>query len=402
MLSNELLHWLFKVLQPEYKDPKTTYQHVAVLLTQHATLKPRTRVFTYETGEPKLLLSLYGSLPVPIGQATYKIPIELWLPHEYGAAAPMCYVVPTSKMIIQPGNYVDSSGKCYLPLLANWTAANNLIQLADSLIKVFAIEPPVYAKPETPVRPVQPVQPARAQPVQVQPVQPVQVQQLQQLQAQDTGKSSSKYDSPPPLPPLPKDIRNMASPVNQQAELNKIEIPNIMDSELSIENKKNSDLIQNLEQKLNEIYKTEVSPSLDKFSSHINKIKYSINQIDEIFKYENESITKINNQINKNTECLNSSILKAQQVISQSDTSSSNINIDEIIVAETVVFNQIYELVAEDLAISDTIYTLSKAFDNGNISLANFTKFTRSLAREQFIIRSTSLKIAKLINLNLD
>ncbi|ODV74722.1 ubiquitin-binding ESCRT-I subunit protein STP22, partial [Cyberlindnera jadinii NRRL Y-1542] len=165
MLSNELLHWLFRVLQPEYSDPRTTYHDVAVLLQRYPTLKPRTRVYTYETGESALLLDIYGALPSRINGEVYRIPVEVWIPHEYPLASPIAYVTPTEKMVLQPGNHVDTNGKCYLEYTANWSAErrSNVAGLCDDLCLVFAKEPPVFAKPTQPI--VQPVVKPVVQPV---------------------------------------------------------------------------------------------------------------------------------------------------------------------------------------------------------------------------------------------
>ncbi|CEP21612.1 K12183 ESCRT-I complex subunit TSG101 [Cyberlindnera jadinii] len=71
-----------------------------------------------------------------------------------------------------------------------------------------------------------------------------------------------------------------------------------------------------------------------------------------------------------------------------------------MICAENVVYNQLYDLVAEDQAIGDTIYVLTKAYDNGNVPLPSFIKHTRSLAREQFFKKAMIVKISQMLNLN--
>ncbi|KAF3912575.1 hypothetical protein ABW21_db0204074 [Orbilia brochopaga] len=49
-------------------------------------------------------------------------------------------------------------------------------------------------------------------------------------------------------------------------------------------------------------------------------------------------------------------------------------NIDGVVVAPTVVHNQLYELVTDDMAIEDTIYVLGKALDKERITLDIFLK----------------------------
>jgi len=51
-------------------------------------------------------------------------------------------------------------------------------------------------------------------------------------------------------------------------------------------------------------------------------------------------------------------------------------------------------IVAEDHAIEDTIYVLSKALDRDQIKLEPFMKHTRTLAREQFLKKALVVKIS--------
>ncbi|CAZ86574.1 unnamed protein product [Tuber melanosporum] len=67
--------------------------------------------------------------------------------------------------------------------------------------------------------------------------------------------------------------------------------------------------------------------------------------------------------------------------------------VDAVVVGLTVVHAQLYELVTEDRAIEDTIYVLGKALDRERISLEVFLKHTRTLAREQFLLRALVKKI---------
>ncbi|KAK6526260.1 hypothetical protein TWF694_004866 [Orbilia ellipsospora] len=74
-------------------------------------------------------------------------------------------------------------------------------------------------------------------------------------------------------------------------------------------------------------------------------------------------------------------------------------NIDAVVVAPTVVHNQLYELVTDDMAIEDTIYVLGKALDKERVTLDVFLKHTRALAREQFMKRALVKKISKQIGM---
>nr|2F66_A Chain A, Suppressor protein STP22 of temperature-sensitive alpha-factor receptor and arginine permease [Saccharomyces cerevisiae]2F66_D Chain D, Suppressor protein STP22 of temperature-sensitive alpha-factor receptor and arginine permease [Saccharomyces cerevisiae]2F6M_A Chain A, Suppressor protein STP22 of temperature-sensitive alpha-factor receptor and arginine permease [Saccharomyces cerevisiae]2F6M_C Chain C, Suppressor protein STP22 of temperature-sensitive alpha-factor receptor and argi len=49
--------------------------------------------------------------------------------------------------------------------------------------------------------------------------------------------------------------------------------------------------------------------------------------------------------------------------------------------------NQLYNLVAQDYALTDTIEALSRMLHRGTIPLDTFVKQGRELARQQFLVR---------------
>jgi ESCRT-I complex subunit TSG101 len=59
----------------------------------------------------------------------------------------------------------------------------------------------------------------------------------------------------------------------------------------------------------------------------------------------------------------------------------------------------LFELVADDHAIDDTIYILGKALNAGKLDIVAFMKVTRTLAVEQFMRRALVAKIHKTIGL---
>ncbi|KAJ7709942.1 UEV domain-containing protein [Mycena rosella] len=67
--------------------------------------------------------------------------------------------------------------------------------------------------------------------------------------------------------------------------------------------------------------------------------------------------------------------------------------VDELVCSTTIVHNQLINLVAEDNAIEDTIYHLSKALNSGRIDLERFLRSCRLLAEEQFMKRALIEKI---------
>lgn len=55
----------------------------------------------------------------PVGNV-YNIPVCLWLLDTYPYNPPICFVKPTSAMMIKTGKHIDANGKIYLPYLHEW------------------------------------------------------------------------------------------------------------------------------------------------------------------------------------------------------------------------------------------------------------------------------------------
>jgi ESCRT-I complex subunit TSG101 len=99
---------------------------------------------------------------------------------------------------------------------------------------------------------------------------------------------------------------------------------------------------------------------------------------------EFDMLSQLSSLLMSNTSILHDSLRKADIVIERS-RSHPETEIDDLLVAPTVVGNQLYTLVAEERAIGDAIFAISRAMEKGRISAAVFTKCTRSLAREWYI-----------------
>ncbi|KAI9767808.1 MAG: hypothetical protein M1840_005489 [Geoglossum simile] len=180
-VPQRVLNWLYSVLTSEYQDVNRTYNDVAQTLSHYSSLSPRTDVYTYETGQPALLVVLSGTLPVNFRGTTYRFPLSIWVPHAYPREAPMVYVTPTGEIVVRPGQHVGGDGRCYHPYLANWAefwSRSTILDLLAVLRDVFAKEPPVVSKQPPPQTP-----------------------QIRQEMA-----------PPPPVPPLPPELGSSLPP----------------------------------------------------------------------------------------------------------------------------------------------------------------------------------------------
>lgn len=103
-------------------------------------------------------------------------------------------------------------------------------------------------------------------------------------------------------------------------------------------------------------------------------------------------LNQLSNFLTSNTTILHEALHKADGVIEGSRRHPAP-DIDELLVAPTVVSNQLYALVAEERALGDVIFMLGRAVERGRISPAVFAKTTRSLAREWYLKKALVRKI---------
>ncbi|KAI2778528.1 UEV-domain-containing protein [Daldinia loculata] len=95
-----------------------------------------------------------------------------------------------------------------------------------------------------------------------------------------------------------------------------------------------------------------------------------------------------------NTSILQHSLQEADRVVSNARTRAPP-PIDDLLVAPTVVANQLYDVVAEERALGDAIFVLGRAVERGRISPAVFARTTRGLAREWFLKKALARKIGR-------
>lgn len=109
---------------------------------------------------------------------------------------------------------------------------------------------------------------------------------------------------------------------------------------------------------------------------------------------EMQALESLNSLLASNTSVLHSALRDADAVIDSSQHRTAP-NIDEILVAPTVVGNQLYELVCEERSLGDAIFVLGRAVEKGRISPQVFAKMTRSLAREWYLKKALIKKISR-------
>jgi ESCRT-I complex subunit TSG101 len=122
-----------------YNDGNRVFADVDATLSLNPTLRPKTDVYSsvtclersltrpltasiiaYDDGRTQLLLCVHGLLPIDYRQASYHIPIAVWITRQYPREAPLSFVVPTSDMLVKPSKHISVSGLCRIEYVLNW------------------------------------------------------------------------------------------------------------------------------------------------------------------------------------------------------------------------------------------------------------------------------------------
>ncbi|RDW36013.1 UEV domain-domain-containing protein [Yarrowia lipolytica] len=468
-LPPALTQWLRNVLLPEYPHLDRTYNDTLDALTRYPTLRPRTSVYTDEYGKPALLLCLHGTVPSVIAGDTYKIPVEVWVPHRYPDEGPFAYVRPTSTMMLSPGNYVDNNGRCYHPYISEWGSDpqnTNLATFLRVLSDIFSKEPPVYSRPtpEYGPPPTYPSQNDQQQTHQMQrppplapqsgmPIQPVQTGQHavppvtnhtgQHIQQQPMrtgpvdlgGSSTHASEAVPPLPPKPPQQWNQGAvpqppaqyaqyaqhaqhplqashhpqarggPLSQQFtphHRSRASRTDIMDMDTAKSSDEpappkppNPERMKALDDLHSQLKKEAdaIQANVQADDAQIEGLWMKLSSLEAGVSSEVLLLRQLEAQADKNNKILSDKMDQARRVITQARACEIP-DIDSAVCAENVVFNQLYDLTAQEQAIDDTIYALSLALDREKITVEPFMKHVRNLAREKFIKVATIDKIA--------
>ncbi|EJS44551.1 stp22p [Saccharomyces arboricola H-6] len=353
-----VVNWLFKVIQPIYDDGRRTFHDSLALLDKFHSLRPRTRVFTYSDGTPQLLLSIYGN--------TSGVPVIMWVPNLYPVRPPFISIdlenfdmnTLSSSLPIQA--YIDSNGWITTPMLDHWdSAAMNLTMVVQELVSLLN-EPSQDRAPSLPPKPnVQSQQEHTTPPLPPKP-------NLSQVQ--------------PPLPP----------PLSPQPPSTVVDLMDMDNTDLSLTN--HHEMLQNLQSIVNELYHEDVDYVADKILARQTIMQDSIARFHEMIAIDKNHLQAVEQTIVRTMHSLNAQIdaLTAERATVQHFSSTSSLaeeDVNSIVVAQTDGLNQLYNLVARDYALTNTIECLSRMLHRGTVPLDTFVKQSRELARQQFLVR---------------
>jgi ESCRT-I complex subunit TSG101 len=112
-------------------------------------------------------------------------------------------------------------------------------------------------------------------------------------------------------------------------------------------------------------------------------------------------LERLDATLSSNEHILHRSIQDCTTTISEAK-SKKQPPIDEVLVAPTLVAQQLWTLTAEEAACREAMYVLQKAVDRGRISGNDFVRQMRGLGRESFLKMVLARKCARGLGLDAD
>ncbi|XP_069757436.1 ubiquitin-conjugating enzyme E2 variant 3 isoform X2 [Narcine bancroftii] len=132
----------------KYKFRDLTLKELKDVHKKFPELKSSLDTYTFSDGSQKELLNVIGTIPVRYQGSSYNIPIRIWILDSHPFGPPLCFLSPTSKMVIRVGKHVDTQGRIYLPYLQHWSYPKmDMIGLLSEIITNFEEETPLYMRP---------------------------------------------------------------------------------------------------------------------------------------------------------------------------------------------------------------------------------------------------------------
>ncbi|XP_064193201.1 tumor susceptibility gene 101 protein-like [Anguilla rostrata] len=382
---------LKKMLSKQYKYRDLTVREVINVTSQYKDLKPVMDAYVFNDGSSKDLMSLTGTVPVSYRGNVYNIPVCLWLLDSYPYNPPICFVKPTSAMMIKTGKHIDANGKIYLPYLHEWKhPQSDLYGLIQVMIVVFGEEPPVFSRPTTQAA-YQPF-PATGPPNQsYMPGVPA-------VSPYGPAHSPSPGGYPGYAYPSGNSYPTTAGPTHYSSQN---PVPSVVPSRDGTigEDTIRASLISAVSDKLRWRMKEE----MDRAQAELDALKRTEEDLKRGHQRLEEMVSRLDQEVaevDRNIDLLKRKDEELSAALEKMENQSENNDIDDVIVPTAPLYKQILNLYAEENAIEDTIFYLGEALRRGVIDLEVFLKHVRLLSRKQFQLRALMQKARKTAGLS--
>ena len=318
------------------------------------SLRPNVGVFQTASGNITLFY-LSGVVPITYMGNNYNIPVTMYFDPPYPNQPPRVFVTPTADMVIKPNHRsVDMNGRVYLPQLTNWSPyTSSLVEIVGILSSIFSAEPPVNSKKTISPAPVVAPQPLTAVVV--------------------GGPTRSDH--------LVKSISvklRAKLPVKLKADVDAI-------NELRTKNAQFSSHMKEME-RLNRQCNNDLVPKLERKKMDLEKL------IAETVAWN------ATNQIP--VVATTTTKPDADNTVEPPPTTNNKTAVLKYLDAESVVGQQIIDLLAEECAIEDLIDALNELNRRGKLTMSDLLKEIRALTRRLFEVKMIKKKALVVIQTN--
>ncbi|XP_049579141.1 tumor susceptibility 101a [Syngnathus scovelli] len=376
-----------KKMLKQYKYRDLTVREITNVISRYKDLKPVMDGYVFNDGSTRDLMSLTGTVPVTFRGTIYNIPVCLWMLDTYPFNPPICFVKPTSTMMIKVGKHIDANGKIYLPYLHEWKhPQSDLFGLVQVMILVFGEEPPVFSRPTTQA-PYQAFQAAG-------PPNSSYVPGMPAVSPYGPSPNAGGY----PGYQYPGSYPATSGPTHYPAQTPVSTVGSNRDGTIG-EDTIRASLISAVSDKLRWRMKEE----MDRAQAELDALKRTEEDLKKGHQKLEDMISRLDQEVadvDRNIELLNRKDEELTEALEKMENQSENNDIDDIIVPTAPLYKQILNLYAEENAIEDTIFYLGEALRRGVIDLEVFLKHVRLLSRKQFQLRALMQKARKTAGLS--
>uniref|UniRef100_A0A3Q1J2S4 Tumor susceptibility 101a n=1 Tax=Anabas testudineus TaxID=64144 RepID=A0A3Q1J2S4_ANATE len=363
-----------KKMLKQYKYRDLTVREITNVISQYKDLKPVMDAYVFNDGSTRDLMSLTGTVPVSYRGNVYNIPVCLWLLDTYPYNPPICFVKPTSAMMIKTGKHIDANGKIYLPYLHEWKhPQSDLYGLIQVMIVVFGEEPPVFSRPTTQAP-------------------------YQAFQALSSGSITICSGYPGYQYPGGNSYPATAGPAHYPTQTPVSTVGPSRDGTIG-EDTIRASLISAVSDKLRWRMKEE----MDRAQAELDALKRTEEDLKKGHQKLEDMVLRLDQEVtdvDRNIELLKRKDEELSEALEKMENQSENNDIDDVIVPTAPLYKQILNLYAEENAIEDTIFYLGEALRRGVIDLEVFLKHVRLLSRKQFQLRALMQKARKTAGLS--
>ncbi|PJF19563.1 hypothetical protein PSACC_00619 [Paramicrosporidium saccamoebae] len=321
-------------------------------------------VIDMQLGPSQLLICLFGTLQCGV----HNIPIEVWLPKAYPREAPYLFIRPSPGIAIRATQHIDPSGRVFHPMLNMWRPESSVAEILRILVSLLAVDPPFHPGTGRPVYASQTMGPMGS-------YAPPAVASPRGNYASPGAASSASPMSGYTPSVVANSTRDFISPQGPQSILPD-DLPRLRKM-----------LQEKLNRRFNALQKEAALES--------DRILAENTQLSEGEKRLAGGLAKILEETARMEEEIDLVRSQKERIRQLVNTEQSEVDYDTLVMPHGPISKQIMDVVAMDLATQDLIYTISKAFNEGNITLTVYLRHVRDLAREQFLQKALLAKIRR-------